>query len=100
MGSSPRALPDHSPYHAMRRSAGKTVQLGSTFALQHPRSAPTASAAAAPVPASVLPQPDEHHVHGHYDPAFHRHASAASMVFWSIYGAAILAACALFFLFN
>lgn len=95
MGSSPRALPDHPPL-LVRRNAGRSVQLGSTFAL---RPAPTGSAAQ--VPASVLAPPDEQgHVDGHYDPAFHQVASATSMVFWSIYGVAVLTACVLFFLFS
>ena len=98
MGSSPRALPDHPPLHVVRRNASRSVQLGSTFAVQQARSARTGSQAAVQVPASV-PAPDEQG-HGHYDPAFHKVASATSLVFWSVYGAAILTACALFFLFS
>ena len=90
MGSSPRALPDHPPQHATRRNAGTAVQLGSTFALQ----------AAAQAPASVLAPDEQDRVDGHYDPAFHRVAYATSMVFWSIYGVAVLTACTLFFLFS
>ena len=93
MGSSPRALPNHPPLLA-RRNASTRVQLGSTFAVQQAR-----AGAAVQLPASVLAPPDEH-VDGHYDPAFHKVASATSMVFWSIYGVAVLTACALFFLFS
>lgn len=100
MGSSPRALPDHPPLHPVRRNAGRTVQLGSTFAVQQARSARTGTPVAAQVPAGVLAPDEQGRVDGHYDPLFHKVASATSMVFWSIYGVAVLTACALFFLFS
>lgn len=99
MGSSPQALQDHPPLHAVRRNAGRSVQLGSTFAVQQAR-ARTGPPAAAQAPASVLAPDELGRVDGHYDPLFYKVASATSMVFWSIYGVAVLTACALFFLFS
>jgi hypothetical protein len=59
------------------------------------------SRAAVQVPASMLAPPDEQgQVDGRHEPAFHKVASATSLVFWCLYGASVLTACALFFLYS
>lgn len=96
MGS-PRALPKHSPQFTARRPT-RNVQLGSTFAVRPARAhTPEAGAAAAPEP---VPVADERPMPANYDPSFHQEASAPSTVFWSVYGLAVIVACALFFFYH
>ena len=96
MGS-PRALPKHTPQFTARRPT-RNVQLGSTFALKPARAhIPETGAPAEPETSLV---PDERQMRANYDPTFYQEASAPSTVFWSIYAAAVLVACGLFFFYS